>query len=91
MMGRPLSRAIKAAVSRVPVSCAVPRPSEPMARENAITSLSVMQSVTMGVPSKSSCTFPTSPETCALKPQPPAAIPSTRSRHISSSCSSVTR
>ena len=51
MIGRPLSRAINAAVSSVPVNWMTPRPTLPSARENAATSRSVMQSVTIGVPS----------------------------------------
>ena len=51
MMGRPLSRAMSAAVSSGPVICVVPRPSLRRAREKATISRSVIQSVTIGVPS----------------------------------------
>ena len=51
MIGRPLSRAIRAAMSREPVSWITPRPTVRKARENATTSRSDIKSVTMGVPS----------------------------------------
>ena len=91
MMGRPLSRAIRAAVSSAPVICVVPRPSSRSTREKAMISRSGIMSVTIGVPSKSRWTLYISPEICELHPHPPASIASTTSWHICSSSSSLAR